>query len=129
MINTLKRDDFYQHLENGKIEKVIESITKQSNELIDLVEVLGFEPLNIHVRIGVSAVLETFVGHPSMSEIISPLNQLTHHKEAYLRSDACYFLSLTKHVEAKNIIEFMLYDPYEQVRVAAQDALDDLSEF
>ncbi len=82
MINTLKRDDFYQPLESGKIEKVIESITKQSNELIDLVEVLGFEPLNIHVRIGVSAVLETFVGHPSMSEIISPLNQLTHHKHS-----------------------------------------------
>jgi len=128
MVNSSKRDIFFQQLDSGQLEKVIGSINQQPDYLVDLIDVLAYEPLDIHIRIGVSAVLETFIGNPFMSKIISPLNQLTHHKEVHLRCDACYFLSLTQQSDAKDIIEFMLNDPYVQVRDAAQDALDYLSE-
>jgi len=128
MTDNSKRDIFFQQLDNGQLNEVIQHIADNPDDLIDLIDILGYEPLGIHIRIGVSAVLEEFAGKAFMANIISPLNQLTHHTDAHLRSDACYFLSLTHHTDAKDIIQFMLNDPSNQVQVAAQDALDYLAD-
>lgn len=122
------RHIFFQQLDNGYLDKVIDYLTKHPDNLVDLIHILGYDPLGLHVRIGVSAVLEHFAGKPAMTKIIMPLNQLTHHQDTHLRCDACYFLSLTHDSDAKKIIQFMLNDPNNQVKNAAQDALDYLAE-
>jgi len=119
-----KRGDFFQQLDGGQLERVIDTLRVSPHFLVDLIDVLSAEPLDIHIRLGVSAVLEALSGSEEMTTIIPSLNRLTHHEKAYLRSDACYFLGLVNHSDAEMILQFMLLDLDAEVRAAAKEALE-----
>ncbi|MBT5230935.1 MAG: HEAT repeat domain-containing protein [Methylococcales bacterium] len=123
-----KQAEFLAQLSNGQPNKVIKHLESHQHQLTDLIKLLESAELEMHIRLGVSAVLESFAGKAAMLSIIPQLQRLTLHTEVHLRSDACYFLGLTGQREAIAILEHALADEHEEVQTSAQEALADLTE-
>lgn len=115
-------DYFRELLKAGKLPQAITAITQDSACLEALLLLLADPETDLHVRVGIGAVLEEFAG-AALARQLDRLIALTHAKDAHVRGDACHYLALTRDPKAIPSLERLLNDPEPQVRELAADGL------
>ncbi len=113
---------FRELLKAGKLPQAITAITQDSARLEALLLLLADPQTDLHVRVGIGAVLEEFAG-AALARQLDRLAALTHAKDAHVRGDACHYLALTRDSRAIPHLERLLNDPEPQVRELAADGL------
>ena len=113
---------FRELLKAGKLPQAITAITQDSVRLEALLLLLTDRETDLHVRVGIGAVLEEFAG-AALARHLDRLAALTQAKDAHIRGDACHYLALTHDPKAISYLECMLNDPEPQVRELAADGL------
>jgi len=109
-------------LKSGKLTQAITAITQDSARLEALLLLLADPDTDLHVRVGIGAVLEEFAG-AALARHLDRLAALSHAKDAHIRGDACHYLALTRDPRAIPPLERLLNDPEPQVRELAVDGL------
>lgn len=114
-----------EQLKTGGLDDVLSLVRRQPEMIGDLLSLLTGTEVPIAVRIGVSAVIESFEGQPErLREYVPDMLKLTHHEDPATRADGCHFLGITGGEEARAGIEACLDDPVQMVREIAQESLD-----
>lgn len=113
---------FRELLKAGKLPQAITAMTQDSARLEALLLLLADPETDLHVRVGIGAVLEEFAG-AALARHLDRLAALTHAKDAYVRGDACHYLALTRDPKAIPHLERLMNDPEPQVRELAADGL------
>jgi thioredoxin-like negative regulator of GroEL len=114
-------------LSAGSLEKGQQLVRDDPNAIHALLELLSNPDTQLNTRIGISAIMEELAGSEQLQGIIEQLDELTRHKEASIRGDACYFLALSGDNRATGFIKPLLEDPDADVREIAQDSLQQLA--
>jgi hypothetical protein len=113
---------FRELLKAGKLPQAITAISQDPARLQSLLLLLDDPETDLHVRVGIGAVVEEFAG-TALARHLDQLTALTHAKDAHVRGDACHYLALTRDPKAIPLLERMLNDPEPQVRELAADGL------
>jgi hypothetical protein len=116
-------DYFSELLRDGQLRKVIELVTHDPAQFNTLLLMLGNPDTELHVRVGIGAVMEEFEGRPALHELVDGLGNLTRHPEPHVRGDACHYLALTHDPKAIAYLQPLLHDPASQVRELAAESL------
>ncbi len=121
-------DYFHELLMTGKLQEV-ESLIDDDNRLIEVVaELAADSKTNVHVRVGIAALLEGLQGTGISHNIVHELGNILTATDARLRSDAAHYLALTESAEAIPYLEQCLNDEVAQVREIATEALNELQD-
>lgn len=110
-------------LERGGLAKAIHYIRREPERATALVELLGDPTLNLQIRLGCAAVLESFENSDILRQLTRSLIKLTEHNDARIRADACYMLGLGRDPAARVHLEACQTDPDPDVREIVQDSL------
>jgi thiol-disulfide isomerase/thioredoxin len=117
---------FAQLLKDGDLKKALSLIMQDTARLDALVLLLGNPDTDLHVRVGIGAIMEHLQGSDLLRRKIEDLTALTRHRDARIRSDACHYLSLTQSRAAVPAVRALLNDPDTDVREVARDSLSAL---
>jgi len=112
---------------SGSIDKCLELIRADSNNLKALLQLFTRQDTELNIRIGISAIMESLQGHPVLGTITDDLHKLLSHDEPAVRGDACYYLALSGHHDAVEWIRQLLNDSDRNVREIAHDSLEVLT--
>lgn len=107
----------------GELQKVVRQVSDDSKRFAALLSLLTDPETDLHVRLGIGAVIETLAGTAVLRGMIAPLGELTRHDDPRTRSDACHYLALTGSAEARAPVEALLQDTDADVREVASDSL------
>lgn len=116
-------DYFSELLRDGQLKKVIELLTHDPIQFHTLLLMLGNPDTELHVRVGIGAVMEEFEDRPPLRELVDGLGELTRHPEPHVRGDACHYLALTHDPKAIPYLQPLLHDPAPSVRELAAESL------
>jgi len=83
--------------------------------------------VELNIRIGISAVMESLAGTPALRSSAEDLRNLLSHQHARVRGDACHYLALSGLPVAANWIRPLLDDSDGNVREIAADSLNELA--
>ena len=118
---------YVEHLlKQGGYKQTVAFIAADSNRLKPLLSIVANPEAKIEVRLGVSALLETYANSPELQHLLPSLAELAKHADHRVRADACHLLGLTGITEARNYVERCLRDPNEEVREIAEEAMERL---
>ena len=120
---------FAELMTSGEMAKIKPLIEKNPETFNALLELMASPETTLSVRIGVGAVMEEFSGHALLKQNITRLAELTHHQDARLRNDACYYLGLSQDASAADYLKPLLEDSDPEVRESAEEALEELTGF
>jgi thioredoxin-like negative regulator of GroEL len=121
-------DYFRESLETGKLPKVSAAIEQDPARLDALLLLLSDPLTDLHVRVGIGAVIEGLSGSAALAQRIDQLGALARAEDAHIRGDACHYLALTRDPRAIPHLERLLNDPERQVRELATDGLAELQQ-
>ena len=110
-------------LETDALDQVIALIEQQPDLLPDLLPLVADVEQDLKIRLGISAVFETFEGLPILQQIIPRLRELAGHEHARVRADIAHYLSLTHSPEARAFLQQLTRDADREVREIAAEAL------
>jgi HEAT repeat protein len=113
-------------LRTGKLNEAQSLIDDHPEKIAHLVELLDDSDTAMHVRIGISAIIESLAGRPLLHSIIPALGELLQHAQIHVRIDACYFLGQTHHQDALTWLKQALNDKSTQVRESAQESIEEI---
>lgn len=117
-----------KQLKSGALDDVVALAHKQPSVLPELLNILTGKDVPLTVRIGVSAVVESFQDEPEqLAALITEISSLIKHTEPATRADGCHFLGLTRSDEARPWLEVCLDDNDQMVREMAEESLAELS--
>ncbi len=116
-------DYFREQLKTGKLPKVAAMIEQDPARLDALLLLLADPQTDLHVRVGIGAVIEGLAGSATLAQRVDQLGALAQAKDAHIRGDACHYLALTRDPRAIPHLERLLNDPEPQVRELAADGL------
>ena len=120
-------NSYLQHLlEDGQLADAEVFLKQHPQHIAALLSLVTDVALPIHVRIGTSALFESFVGSTALQQLVPQLGELTQHPDPRIRADACHFLGLSQASAARHFLEPCLNDANQEVREIAQDAIDEL---
>lgn len=115
-------------LSSGSIEKGLALVREYEGGMAALLSVFANPDTRLNTRIGISAIMEGLREDRLLIDAIGELSELASHKDAGIRGDACYFLSLTGTEQDLEIIRHLLNDPDASVREIAADSLESKTE-
>ncbi|MBA3023206.1 MAG: HEAT repeat domain-containing protein [Gammaproteobacteria bacterium] len=130
----------WAHGEEGKAHYVAHLLTQggyvqasafihaDTQRLKPLLSIVADPSANLEVRLGVSALLESYGYSPALQALLPELAELSCHADHRVRADACHLLGLTGSVAAKPYVEACLHDANEEVREIAVDAMHNLKQ-
>jgi glutaredoxin len=98
-------------------------IHADTQRLKSLLSIVADPAANLEVRLGVSALLESYAYAPALRDLLSELAELSRHADHRVRADACHLLGLTGSAEARAPLRVCLHDPNAEVREIAAEAL------
>ncbi|MDD2929441.1 MAG: thioredoxin family protein [Sideroxydans sp.] len=101
-------------------------IHADTRRLKPLLSIVSDPTANLEVRLGVSALLESYAYSPALQALLPELAELSRHADHRVRADACHLLGLTGSAAAKAPVEVCLHDAHEEVREIAVDAMHNL---
>lgn len=110
-------------LATGGLAKVTELVNQDAVHLDALALLVGDTETDLHVRLGIGALLEEMQGSPSLARLVEPLTKLAESPEARIRGDAAHFLALTRDPRVPAILERLVEDTDPSVREVAAEAL------
>lgn len=113
-------------LAGGELPKAVRMVSGNRDHFRALLRLLSNPETDLHVRLGIGALMESLQGSPALQQMIEALGEISLHPEPHIRSDACHYLSLTEHPAAQPYIEARLNDDQAQVREVAAESLKDL---
>ncbi len=93
-----------------------------------LLSIVADPSANLEVRLGVSALLESYAYSPALQALLPDLAELSRHADHRVRADACHLLGLSGSAAAKVYVEECLHDAHEEVREIAVDAMHNLKQ-
>ena len=106
---------------------MIENVKRDREKLPDVLALLKGSDVPMTVRVGVSAVLESFEDDKSVLATVLPeLLELSRSADEVMRTDACHFLSLVGGEEARKRLQQCLNDDSAVVREVAREGFDAL---
>ena len=114
---------FAELLAAGDLKRVLALVQEDATRFAALLQLLADSSTALHVRVGIGAVVEDLQGSDILRRQIESLTELTRHADARIRSEACYYLALTRAPQALAAVRDLLNDPDPQVRDAAQDGV------
>ncbi|MFH2134347.1 MAG: HEAT repeat domain-containing protein [Pseudomonadota bacterium] len=130
----------WAHGEEGKAHYVAHLLTEggyvqasafihaDTQRLKPLLSIVADPLSNLEVRLGVSALLESYAYSPALQALLPELAELSRHADHRVRADACYLLGLTGSEAAKAYVEACLHDAHEEVREIATEAIHNLKQ-
>lgn len=113
-------------LANGELneaERLIRQAPEQLQALLPLIETADTP---MQVRLGISSLMETHAGSPSLLRLLPVLITLSEHADHRVRADVCYYLGLSHSLEASPALQARLEDDHVEVREIAAEALAEL---
>jgi hypothetical protein len=113
-------------LATGGLAKVTELVNQDDVHLDALALLVGDPETDLHVRLGIGALLEGMQGSPALARLIEPLAKLAESPQPRIRGDAAHFLALTRDARVRPILERLATDPDPSVRDVATESLEGL---
>lgn len=115
---------YVEHLlKQGHYKQAVTFVAGDTQRLKPLLTTIIADPeVNLDIRLGVSALLESYAGKEALRELLPQLIELTHHTDHRVRADACHLLGLTGSIAARMHVELCLRDAHQEVREIAQEA-------
>jgi glutaredoxin len=110
-------------LKEGGYAQASAFIHADTQRLKPLLSIVADPAANLEVRLGVSALLESYARAPALLALLPELAQLSSHADHRVRADACHLLGLTGSAEARANLRARLHDPNAEVREIAAEAL------
>ncbi|MBI1174377.1 MAG: HEAT repeat domain-containing protein [Sideroxydans sp.] len=118
---------YVEHLlKQGGYQQAAAFIDVNMRRLKPLLAIVADPGADLHVRLGVSALLEAHANTPVLQSLLPQLAELTRHADYRVRADACYLLGLTGSAAALTPVEACLDDAHKEVREIAAEAMDAL---
>lgn len=118
---------YVEHLlKHGGYKQAAAFIAEDTQRLKPLLAITANPAASLEVRLGASALLESYAGKASLRELLPQLAELIHHADYRVRADACHLLGLTASSAARTHVELCLRDENQEVREIAQEALAEL---
>ncbi len=113
-------------LKQGGYKKAALFIAEDTQRLKQLLAVTADPATNLEVRLGVSALLESYAGKEALQGLLPDLAKLSRHPDHRVRADACHLLGLTGSAAARSTLTACASDESQEVREIAQEALEKL---
>lgn len=114
---------FSDLLKSGASNKALSALAEDNARFEALLYLLIRSDTNLHMRLGVGAVMEDLQGSDTLRRNVDRLAALTRHPDARIRGDACHYLSLTHIPHALPAVRALLDDTDAEVRETARDSL------
>jgi len=121
-------DYFAELMTSGEISKVQEMVAQQPEYIQSLLDIMANEQSGLSARIGVGAVMEHIAASDALINAIDTIGSYCQSPNARIRNDACYYLGLSQHQNAKKYIQPLLDDADADVRECAADALEEIGD-
>jgi glutaredoxin len=115
-------------LRQGGYQQALAFIDADMRRLKPLLAIVADPSVDIHVRLGVSALLEAHANKPVLQNLLPQLAELSRHSDHRVRADACYLLGLTGSATARAHVEVCLHDAHAEVREIAAEAMERLEQ-
>ncbi len=120
---------YVEHLlKQGGFRQAVAFIAENTQRLKPLLAVVADPAANLEVRLGVSAIFESYEGKAALIDIMPDLLELLRHADHRVRADACHLLGLTQSAEVRAPLVACTSDESLEVREIAQEALDNLTD-
>jgi len=119
-------DYFHTLLRDGELAKARAMIEAQPELLAALLPIVANPDASMNVRIGASVIFEGQAESAALRALLPRLAELAGHGDARVRSDACFYLGLSKAAAARPALEACLVDAAAEVREIAAEALAEL---
>ncbi len=113
-------------LKQGGYRQAALFIAEDTQRLKPLLAIIANPAANLEVRLGASALLESYAGKEALQNLLPQLVELTRHEDYRVRADACHLLGLTGSQAARTHVELCLRDANQEVREIAEEALAEL---
>lgn len=120
--------EFDYLLSEAQADKVLSRIYESPEQMQAIMNLLGDSATVLSTRIGIGVVVEEFAGTALLQGYIPQLSELTQHKDARIRADACHYLGLTESPLAIGPLENCQNDADLEVREVVADSLEVLRE-
>ncbi len=114
-------------LDQGKINQLTTLINQYPDWLHAMLLLVEDVDTSLSIRVGISAIFESLEA-PQFEPIYEALIMMTKNNLARIRSDACFYLSLTKNKNAIETLKICLLDKNKEVKEIAAEAIEDLEE-
>jgi hypothetical protein len=114
---------FDELLQSGARAKVLTALDANPAHLDALLHLLSLPDTELHVRLGIGAIMEDLQGGPMLQRAVAGLTKLTRHPDARIRGDACHYLALSRSPAALPAVRALLDDADAEVRDTARDSL------
>jgi len=111
-------------LSSGNISKPLELIKSDPSMMDALLKLFADPDTQLNTQIGISAIMEDLQGTDTLSAVVDQLGELTQHKDARVRGDACHYLALSGSSKAAALIKPLLDDSDANVREIAKESLE-----
>ena len=119
---------FEELMTSGELSKVQQLVEAKPQQMQTLFNIMASDQSSLSARIGVGAIIEQLAGSELLINNIDTLGQYCQHKTARVRNDACYFLGLTHHPDARKYIRPLLNDKDNEVKETAREALEEITD-
>lgn len=116
-----------EHLKDGQLQQIEDFLKSHPEWLEVVISLLEQEDLEIQVRIGLDAILESLAGSDALNKLIPELARLSEHSNAQIRGDATHYLALTGNPTVKPYLEKRLEDELADIQEIAREGLEQLS--
>lgn len=120
--------EFDYLLSEAQADKVLTRLHEAPEQMQAIMNLLGDSATVLSTRIGIGVVAEEFAGTDLLKEYIPQLSELSQHKDARIRADACHYLGLTESPLAVAPLENCQNDPDPEVQEVVADSLETLRE-
>ncbi|MDD5059366.1 MAG: HEAT repeat domain-containing protein [Sideroxydans sp.] len=118
---------YVEHLlKEGGYQHAAAFIAADPQRLKPLLAIIADPEAGIDVRLGVSALLETYADTPQLQALLPQLAELSRHADRRMRTDACHLLGLTGSAAACAHVAARLDDDSAEVREIAAEAMERL---
>ncbi len=113
-------------LKQGGYKKAVAFVAEDTRRLGPLLSIVADPSANLEVRLGVSALLESYGGKDALNLLLPDLAGLSRHQDHRVRADACHLLGLTGSEAARMHLAARIDDESVDVREIAKEALEEL---
>lgn len=121
-------DYIRSHLKEGELETIETFLRQQPEWLKVIIGLLEQDDLEIQIRLGLDAILESLAGSEELKQLASEFARLTENDNAQIRGDATHYLALTGDPDVRPQLEKRLEDDSPDIREIAREGLERLAQ-
>lgn len=119
---------FEELMTSGEISKLQQLVEDKPENIKILINIMADKTSSLSARIGVGAIIEQFEGKDILIHAIDELGKHCNNPLTHIRNDACYYLGLSHHSDARKYIRPLLDDEDNEVKEIAREALENIIE-